>query len=196
MSEDHHGIQLQKSRIRAKARLQREALTIAARRGANQRIQDACFAHPTVAQAETVFVYVSTDMEVETHALIDAFEAAGQATLVPFILDRHTMLAVRFPGWQAMQPGALGILSPPPTAAYPGPVAVALVPGLAFTPNGKRVGYGGGYYDRWLAAHPHTTAIALAFDAQIVGDLPAGRDDVAVNSVITESRCLEIELNS
>ena len=196
MSEDNHGIQRQKSQIRAEARLHRDALTAAARHRASQRIQDACFTHPTVAAAEAVFVYVSTDREVETHALIDAFETAGQTALVPFIQDRHTMLAVRFPGWQAMRRGALGILSPPPTTAYSGPVAVALVPGLAFTPNGRRVGYGGGYYDRWLAAHPDTTAIALAFDIQIVGDLPVGHDDVSVNTVITEYRCLEIDLYS
>ncbi len=184
-------IHLQKTRLRATVRERREALTPAARHRASQSVCDACRAYPTVAGAKAVFVYVSTATEVATHALIDRFETAGCTTLVPFVRDRHTMLAVRFPGWQAMRPGALGILSPPPAPAFTGRVAVALVPGLAFTPGGARLGYGGGYYDRWLSAHPDTAAVALAFDIQIVDDLPVSLEDVFATTIITESRVLD-----
>ena len=123
-----------------------------------------------MAQADAIFGYVSTAAEVGTRALIDTLEAAGHTILVPLVRDRYTMLAVRFRGWQAMRRGALGILSPPSTRAYTGTVAVALVPGLAFTRADARLGYGGGYYDRWLTAHPGTTAYRPGlFGTQIVG---------------------------
>lgn len=191
MSKDINRVQRHKSRLRATAQSRRAALTPAAREGANQRIEEACHADPSLAQADAIFVYVSTATEVETHALIDAFDAAGRTILVPLVRDRDTLLAVRFPGWQVMRRGALGILSPPPTPAYAGAIAVALVPGLACTTAGARLGYGGGYYDRWLTAHPDTTAIALAFDAQLVGDLPVSPDDVFVAHITTESGVLD-----
>lgn len=191
MSQDSDRVQQQKSRLRAEAQARRAALTPTVRRHASQRIENTCRAEQAVAQTGAIFVYVSTATEVETHALIDAFVAAGRTILVPLVRDRQTMLAVPFPGWQPMRRGALGILSPPPTPAYTGKITAALVPGLAFTTTGARLGYGGGYYDRWLTLHPGTTAIALAFDIQIVEKLAVAAHDVRIARIITESGALD-----
>ncbi|MFN3510544.1 MAG: 5-formyltetrahydrofolate cyclo-ligase, partial [Tsuneonella troitsensis] len=67
---------------------------------------------------------------------------------------------------------------------------VLIVPLLAFTPDGRRLGQGGGHYDRWLAAHPGTVTIGLAWDIQEVADLPHEPHDVALSAVVTPTRIL------
>lgn len=84
--------------------------------------------------------------------------------------------------------GRWGILEPHPDAkaVSPGEVDLWIVPGLAFTPGGLRLGYGGGYYDRFLAeAKPSASSIAVAFPFQILESIPAGKGDVAVSSVLS-----------
>ena len=66
-----------------------------------------------------------------------------------------------------------------------------LVPGVAFSPEGSRLGYGGGYYDRlMITLQPGVARIAGAFDAQIVAHIPAASHDLRVDLVVTESRIL------
>jgi 5-formyltetrahydrofolate cyclo-ligase len=65
---------------------------------------------------------------------------------------------------------------------------VLFVPLLGFTTSGHRIGQGGGHYDRYLAAHTHVTAIGLAWDTQLVDDLPVEEHDVRLNYVVTPTR--------
>lgn len=89
----------------------------------------------------------------------------------------------------ALVPGAFGILEPQDgREVRPEKIDVFLVPGLAFTPDGRRLGYGGGYYDRVLG--DARRAVGLAFDRQIVDDLPTEAHDVRVHAVVTDERVL------
>jgi 5-formyltetrahydrofolate cyclo-ligase len=180
-----------KSVIREFARRQRDAIHADQREAFSSRIFKKCIALPAIRQARTLFVYVSTEFEVATHALIDFCLDAGQTIAVPLVGDKSAMSAVHFPGWDAMKPGALGILTPPPLPPWPGAIDVVIVPGLAFTADGGRLGYGGGYYDRWLALNPAAATIALAFEAQIFDVIPAFPHDRQMACVITESRTIK-----
>ena len=62
--------------------------------------------------------------------------------------------------------------------------ALVLMPGLAFDPQGHRMGYGGGFYDRFLAREPHPT-IALCYDFQLLSDLPVQAHDIPVDAVLS-----------
>lgn len=76
-----------------------------------------------------------------------------------------------------------------PTADAPIVVPdVLFVPLVGFTENGDRIGQGGGFYDRWLAAHPETLAIGLAWDVQKCDELPAEEHDMPLSAVITPTR--------
>ena len=79
------------------------------------------------------------------------------------------------------------------SACYVDPsiIEVALIPGVAFDLNGNRLGYGKGYYDRFLAKYPHIKRIALAFDLQIVSELPTNKFDQLMDQIITESRAFK-----
>src|SRR5690606_36558955 len=93
-------------------------------------------------------------------------------------------------GWEAMVPGVLGIPAPRDTRAAEEPIDLALVPGLAFTTAGARLGYGAGYYDRWLAGHPATWRVALALEHQLEPELPLDAHDVPMDLVVTERRVI------
>ena len=62
------------------------------------------------------------------------------------------------------------------------------VPLLGFTAKGARIGQGGGHYDRWLADHPETVAIGMAWDAQLCEDLPMEAHDQSLSAVVTPTR--------
>lgn len=179
-----------KAALRAEILARRDNLPPANRRTASARIRETCLGHPAIARAASLFVYVSTPREVDTHRLIDHLLAAGRTVLVPLIRDREQMTAVPFPGWSCMRPGQLGILTPPALPPWDGTVDAALVPGVAFTAGGARLGYGRGYYDRWLSTHPATTAIALAFELQVVDKLPLDSHDMLIPTIITERRTI------
>ena len=84
--------------------------------------------------------------------------------------------------------GPFGIREPPPDAPSisPSEIDIWLVPGLAFTMDGKRLGYGGGYYDRFLAnASPNATSIAIAYPFQILPSLPTSPHDLPISQILT-----------
>jgi 5-formyltetrahydrofolate cyclo-ligase len=168
----------------------REASDEKNKRFANQSIKRQLLELPQLRGASAAFVYVSADGEVDTHGLIDTLDARGGVVLVPRIVDQTHMRAVRFPGWAAMRPGPLGILSPPDDAAFDDPIEVAIVPGLGFSPTGARLGFGAGYYDRWFAANCQITKIGVAFDDQLVDQIPVAPHDVAMDLIVTERRLI------
>ena len=134
------------------------------------------------------FVYLSTNQEVSTDSLIDNLISSGVSVLVPRIINKTKMVAVAFPGWDNLRPGALGIPSPPDDTPWQHQIDVAVVPGLGFSMTGERLGYGAGYYDRWLKEYPKIVKIGVAFDCQIVARVPVETHDVRMNFMLTETR--------
>jgi len=137
-----------------------------------------------------VFAYLSKAGEVGTRTVIEHLLAEGITLVVPSLVDRTRMVATRFPGWQALRPGALGILTPPSKEACTETVDLVLVPGLAFSTRGARLGYGAGYYDRWLAAHPAATRVGLAFEYQLSEQVPVAAHDEPLDYLVTERRLI------
>ena len=134
------------------------------------------------------FVYLSTNQEVSTDSLIDNLIRSGTSVLVPRIINKTKMVAVAFPGWDNLRPGALGIPSPPDDTPWQHQIDLAVVPGLGFSMTGERLGHGAGYYDRWLEEYPKIVKIGVAFDYQIVACVPAEAHDVRMDFMLTETR--------
>lgn len=143
-----------------------------------------------VEAAGTVFCYVSTGVEVNTRVIIDQLRQLGKTVLIPRIIDRERMIAVRFDGWDKLQAGQLGILTPANNGEWQSRIDLCITPGLGFTPDGKRIGFGKGYYDKWFAAHPSTARTAICYECQIVDDMPITGTDVLVEKIITEKRVI------
>ena len=150
---------------------------------------------PEVVEAATVVGFWSFGSEIPTRPLLSALLVRGVLLGLPAIEDGE--LEVR--SWregEALRETAFGAMEPEEgTPLDPTTIDVVCVPGVAFDLAGRRVGYGGGYYDRFLrSVGPSALRAAIAFDLQIVDvDLPAGRFDVGVDVVVTERRTLRRE---
>ena len=141
--------------------------------------------------AGTVMVYVSFRSEVETAGLIAGLRRTHRVA-APRVEAAGCMEALLLDG-QPLVRSRLGILEPPATAAVVEPASIdaVLVPGLAFDPSGYRLGYGGGYYDRFLARYAGALRIGLAFEAQIVDSVRPHAGDQQLDHVVTERRVID-----
>ena len=126
--------------------------------GRSERIWATVKALDAVADAGTVMVFTSIAGEPDTAPFIAWCTERGKRVVVP-----------------EEQPDPTG-------------VDVVIVPGVAFAPDGARLGQGGGWYDRFLATvHPDCTSIGVGFDAQVVDVLPTEPHDIRLDSIVTES---------
>jgi 5-formyltetrahydrofolate cyclo-ligase len=184
-----------KRRVRRAVLAAREALGEAERLARTPAIHDRFLALPEVVQATTVMAYWSFGTEVPTPPLLERLHARGVRVALPRIRETGELEAVGYEPGDAMRETSFGVLEP---AA--GPVLdpttpdVVLTPGVAFDRSGRRIGYGGGYYDRFLpSASPTAPRIAVAFDLQLVADeLPSGAFDLPVGILVTEARVLRV----
>jgi 5-formyltetrahydrofolate cyclo-ligase len=144
-------------------------------------------------KARCLFIYVSVHSEADTHKIIQAALVQQKTVCVPFVdMEKKEMIAcaITDPG-RDLHAGMLGIPEPdrrscPLVAACD--IDLVIVPGLEFTVQGYRIGYGGGFYDRFLSACSGISC-ALAFEEQIVESLPFDPAcDRAVSRIITDQR--------
>lgn len=144
------------------------------------------------AQADVVFTYVGRAGEVDTRPLILRALSDGKRVAAPRCHGEGIMNAFLIHGMEELEPGAYGILEPVRGCAEIGPeeIGLAVIPCVCCTGAGLRLGYGGGYYDRYLPESPAVRA-ALCWERLVVEDLPAQGHDCAMDFVVTEERVLE-----
>lgn len=148
--------------------------------------------HPFFQECDTVCCYVACKGEADLSGLMDAAWKLGKQVAVPRVLDKETMEFFVIHSLQELSPGAFGILEPhravTPWYARAGEKVLILLPGLAFDQAGNRLGYGRGFYDRYLHAHSdfHAHTMGIAFSVQCVADIPAQPHDQKVEIVMTE----------
>jgi 5-formyltetrahydrofolate cyclo-ligase len=149
---------------------------------------------PEFVSARSVAVYAALPDELPSRALFELARGSGKRTLLPRMrADQLEFAAVR--SWEDLRPGRYGVLAPPPEAPSGEPDLV-LVPGVAFDRCGRRLGRGGGHYDRALAAGRGRAPvlIGVAYEMQLVDEVPHGVRDRAVDVLVTEQavrRCRE-----
>lgn len=176
---------------------QRDALPPAARAVAAIAIAQRIAALPSFRAARCPLLTLPFRSEWDTHDLIADAHAQGKTVVLPRVDDATRMLAVHVVQDVAREtaPGFRGI--PEPAASLPGVDLAAidwvLVPGVAFDLAGRRLGYGGGYYDRLLTLlDTGAPRVAGAFDLQVVASVPAAPHDLAVDLIVTETRQLTV----
>ncbi len=144
-----------------------------------------------------ISTYASIHHEVETHSLIREFLAQHKRVALPCVIHKPHSLELRvinsFPAGCSHKD--YGILEPDPRV-HPEvidveQVDILLAPGLLFTRNGYRLGYGGGYYDGLLVSRPRLITIGLAFSTQIVDDFPRDPWDRPLDAVCTDTEWID-----
>ncbi|WP_125114736.1 5-formyltetrahydrofolate cyclo-ligase [Agathobaculum sp. Marseille-P7918] len=145
-------------------------------------------------RAACVFAYVSTPQEIDTRALLRAALDAGKTVCVPLCGAAGEMTARRITSLDELYPGAYGIDEPDGSAPeiQPGQIDLVVAPALACDRSGYRLGYGGGYYDRFLSRTP-AVCMALCAEARLVEQLPHTALDQKCQWIVTERQVLRTD---
>jgi 5-formyltetrahydrofolate cyclo-ligase len=181
-----------------KAALRRVVLTARARLPDAQRRADAAAAVaqalelPELSGARVVAAYVATGDELPTEGLLDALLHRGLQVIVPVLGPLGGLEWAPYDGPAGLVDGRRGTRHPRTDVRLPLSSAdVVVVPGVAFDVEGRRVGRGGGSYDRALAGlSPRPPVLALARDEEVVSHVPVEPHDVCVSIVVTPTRVL------
>ena len=177
-----------KAALRKELAARRNAL---ADRGAKSRaIEKQVLALPEYLQADRLLLYLSAGSEVDTWGLLEKALCQGKAVFAPRCLDGEGRMAFyRVRSREELKKGRFGIWEPDPSVCPPLEEpggALCLVPGLAFDRAGYRLGYGKGYYDRFLAAHA-VEAVGLCYGELLLPRLPRQPLDRRVGRRVTEA---------
>jgi 5-formyltetrahydrofolate cyclo-ligase len=169
----------------------RNRLAVSELGAAGTAIAGHLFAEPEVRRAATVAAYVSTATEPGTGVLLDALVDAGKRVILPALLPDDDLDWAAYEGEASLLPARRGILEPAGPRLGVDAVATAdvvLVPGLAVSPEGVRLGRGGGSYDRALARVPAGTfTCVLLHDGEVGRDVPVESHDRRVAAAATPS---------
>ena len=181
---------LHKNEIRKIAEKIRDAIPIKEKDEKDRIIQKHLFNWELYKKSNYLFCYVSFRSEVDTFEIIRRSITQGKVVAVPKIFPKRKIMKafVIKSIDKSLRPGEYGILEPIdecPEADY-SKLDLIIAPGLAFTEKGERLGYGGGYYDRFLSKYPEIPVCALTYEALITDSLPVKENDIAVDYLITE----------
>jgi 5-formyltetrahydrofolate cyclo-ligase len=190
------GLREAKRSVRERVLRARDAMPAHLRVAASTAIAATLSRRPDFIAARVVLLTLPFGSEWDTGPLLSAALAGSKTVAVPRVNQERHMLEIHAvcDAAREIAPGYRGI--PEPRADCP-PVALAsidwvLVPGVAFDAEGRRIGYGGGYYDRLLPLLDRAAArVAGAFELQVVERVPAAPHDTTVDAIVTERRTLE-----
>ena len=146
-------------------------------------------------RADTIAFYVSIarEGEVDTTTMIEESLSLGKRICIPKVVKNNALRFIEIRSMKDLNKGSFGILEPAGgSRILPQAIDLVIVPGVAFDKSGNRLGFGKGYYDKFLSKlEDGTPIIALAFDFQIVDSIPSSKNDVRVHKIITETRIIE-----
>jgi len=190
----------QKAEFRQLYRRCREALDPAYRHQASLAVVERFLEWEAVGKAGCVMTYLSFNAEVETFPLARRMFALGKSVAIPYI---HQGAINLIPAAISnldhdLQMGPMGILEPRPDRLHPldpKVIDVHVVPGIVFDEMGFRIGYGKGYYDRFLLLRsPHSLVVGAAFDIQICERVPQELWDIPMDFLVTESQLIDCSI--
>ena len=145
-------------------------------------------------EAENVFIYVSYNQEVDTFILLEECLKDGKNVYAPRVTSRTEMEFYRILSRNDLVRGYMGIMEPgelcEKSGIYEG---LFIMPGLAFDKDFHRIGYGGGFYDRYLARDNCFIKAALCFDFQLLESVPFEEYDLKPDIIVTENRLIRRE---
>ena len=175
---------MEKQPIRAMIRSQKRAMTGAQIEKASRHLTALFLELPQYRDAKSIYGYLPFNQEVDTRDILTQALRDGKKVALPKTYG-DVMRFIWVEDLMAVQKAPLGC--PEPIADVPiadDPDALVLLPGLAFDSQGGRMGYGGGYYDRFLAEEHHPT-VALCYDFQILPRIPMDHHDLRADCVIS-----------
>jgi 5-formyltetrahydrofolate cyclo-ligase len=183
-----------KEELRAAMRGVRAAIPPEERSRLAELAEEALFGLPDVTDAETILLFYSFGTEVATAGMTQRILGAGKRLLLPYLAEDGAMEAAEVRPGDPLEHTTYGPREPGSGLAVdPRTVDAVVTPGLAFDRQGNRLGYGGGYYDRYLERMgPAAVRIGIAFSLQIVDVLPTEPGDQRVDLIVTDQEVLDL----
>ena len=175
---------MDKTELRREIRARKRAMTEAEIEERSARLARLFFASEAYQKAKTIYGYLPYNQEVRTVPMLERALKDGKKVAVPKVYGDE-MKFLYLDDLNAVAKGYAGI--PEPIADEPvahDETALVLMPGLAFDPQGHRIGYGGGFYDKFLAAEPHHPTLALCYEFQMLPKLDVEDHDIPVDTVL------------
>lgn len=169
------------------------SLSDAYKKEASLEIARRVFESKEYQEANTIFIYCGTSNEVDTSIIIKDALNKGKHVALPKIVTRGIMEALEIESMEELIPEKHGILEPKEGSRLiqPEEIDLVMIPCLGFSQDGYRIGYGGGFYDRYLPKGKFTKII-IAFEKMRVETIPVGKLDHKVDKIITESEIYEV----
>ncbi len=186
-----------KKTLRGQCLARRESLSGKEAREKSGAIRELLFSMPEFRNAKHILFYVSFRREVDTHQMIAAAILLGKKVSVPLSdpVLRTIVPSLIHNFRKDLTPNIFKILEPTPETFRPVPVKaldLVIAPGVGFDKKGGRIGYGKGFYDRFLKNVPkHVPVIGLAFECQVVDELPREAHDCDMHKLITEKEVVD-----
>lgn len=162
----------------------------AEKRGGDEIVAKNFLALPEIKDEKTFFVYCSFGTEADTMPVINELLAKGKTVFLPRV-ENTDMVAVQYEKGTPLAKGRYGIKEPV-GPAYDGTTDVTVLPLLAIDKKGNRLGYGGGYYDRFLEKKD-TLKIAYCYDFQVLEEVCAAAHDIKADLIVTDKRIIRIK---
>ena len=175
---------MDKKELRRMIREKKRAMTEDQIISASQRLEELFLNHPLYQNANTVYGYLPYNQEVRTVPMLEQALRDGKRIAVPKVFGDE-MKFIYISDFSRIEKGYCGI--PEPIDDGPvadDPTALVLMPGLVFDPRGHRIGYGGGFYDKFLSMEPDHPTLALCYGFQMVDHLETEEFDVPVDCVL------------
>ena len=180
------GTEQEKAALRQKMKQLRRALPQKEREEISAAVGKRIFLMEEFVNCRIFFTYLSYGKELLTHGLTRQAVAAGKLVAAPRVTGDGVISFYQMESFSDCAPGAFGILEPQGNRELTPDMGESflLLPGLAFTKWGGRLGYGGGYYDRYVSAHPQAFLAAPAYPFSVLEDLPVEEHDIRADAVV------------
>ena len=161
----------------------------------DQQILDRLYTYKPYTNAETLGLTVAMKGEINTKEIIEKAWNSGKRVAVPKCNPKTKQMTFYYlTEWDQLEKVYFGLEEPRPDKTEmcpPDEIDLLLVPGLIFDRNGFRIGFGGGYYDRYLEDYSNST-VSLAYHFQVVEDVPTETFDLPVEAIITDKQIVNI----
>jgi len=182
-----------KTELRDKISRKRRYITPTQKAKFDDQIYKNIIEMPEWKKAKNIFIYISTKEEVSTIKLIEDCFGKKRIIVPKSHAKFNTLTLHEIKSFNDTSKGKYSILEPMPHTEIinPADVDLAIIPGVGFDKKGHRIGYGKAYYDG-LSAHLKCTKIGLAYEVQIVDNIPAQEHDIPVNQIVTEKTIYRI----
>ncbi len=153
-------------------------------------IQNKIFKAEWYKTSANIMIYISFQNEVETHKIIKNAILGDKRVIVPVCADENTIIPVEINTLDDMKLNKYGILEPEKVVKFEGDIDSVIVPGVAFDRNFNRVGFGCGYYDRFLSKYSNSLKVGICFQNQLCDIIDADSNDIPMNIIITEEETI------